>query len=43
MRLPGDGNDIEKRIQQGFSVFIISWGEAGFRAVDIGKKAAGRN
>jgi 4-hydroxy-2-oxoheptanedioate aldolase len=39
---PATANDIEKRIQQGFSVFIISWGEAGFRAVDIGKKAAGR-
>jgi 4-hydroxy-2-oxoheptanedioate aldolase len=39
---PATANDIEKRIQQGFSVFIISWGEAGFRAVDIGRKAAGR-
>ena len=39
---PATANDIEKRIQQGFSVFIISWGEAGFKAVDIGKKAAGR-
>ena len=39
---PATANDIEKRIQQGFSVFIISWGEAGFRAVDIGKKATGR-
>jgi 4-hydroxy-2-oxoheptanedioate aldolase len=39
---PASASDIEKRIQQGFSVFIISWGEAGFRAVDIGKKATGR-
>lgn len=39
---PATANDIEKRIQQGFSVFIISWGEAGFRAVEIGKKATGR-
>lgn len=39
---PATATDIEKRIQQGFSVFIISWGEAGFRAVDIGRKAAGR-
>ena len=39
---PASATDIEKRIQQGFSVFIIGWGEAGFRAVDIGKKAAGR-
>ncbi len=40
---PATATDIEKRIQQGFSVFIISWGEAGFKAVDIGKKATGRN
>lgn len=39
---PATANDIEKRIQQGFSVFIINWGEAGFRAVDIGRKATGR-
>ena len=30
------------RMQQGFSVFIINWGEQGFKAVDIGRKAAGR-
>jgi 4-hydroxy-2-oxoheptanedioate aldolase len=39
---PATANDIEKRIQQGFSVFIIGWGEPGFRAVEIGKKATGR-
>ena len=39
---PANENDIEKRIQQGFSVFIIGWGESGFRAVDIGRKASGR-
>jgi 4-hydroxy-2-oxoheptanedioate aldolase len=39
---PATATDIEKRIQQGFSVFIIGWGEAGFRAVDIGRKATGR-
>jgi 4-hydroxy-2-oxoheptanedioate aldolase len=39
---PANATDIEKRIQQGFSVFIIGWGEAGFRAVEIGKKATGR-
>jgi hypothetical protein len=27
---------------QGFSVFIMGWGEAGFKAVDIGRKRAGR-
>jgi hypothetical protein len=29
-------------MQQGFSVFVINWGEQGFKAVDIGRKAAGR-
>ncbi len=39
---PATENDIEMRMKQGFSVFIMNWGDAGFRAVDIGRKAAGR-
>ena len=39
---PASATDIEKRIQQGFSVFVIGWGEQGFKAVDIGRKAVGR-
>ncbi len=39
---PANANDIELRMKQGFSVFIIGWGEQGFRAVDIGRKVAGR-
>ncbi len=39
---PATENDIEMRMKQGFSVFIINWGEAGFRAVDKGRKAANR-
>jgi 2-keto-3-deoxy-L-rhamnonate aldolase RhmA len=39
---PANANDIEERMRQGFSVFVISWGEQGFKAVDVGKKAAGR-
>lgn len=39
---PATANDIEQRMRQGFSVFVISWGEQGFRAVDLGRKAAGR-
>ena len=39
---PATEADIETRIQQGFSVFIMNWGDAGFRAIDIGRKAAGR-
>jgi 4-hydroxy-2-oxoheptanedioate aldolase len=39
---PANANDIEMRMKQGFSVFVINWGEQGFRAVDIGRQAAGR-
>jgi 2-keto-3-deoxy-L-rhamnonate aldolase RhmA len=39
---PATEADIEMRMKQGFSVFIINWGDAGFRAVDIGRKASGR-
>ncbi|MGQ0646873.1 MAG: aldolase/citrate lyase family protein [Gemmatimonadaceae bacterium] len=39
---PANANDIELRMQQGFSVFVIGWGEQGFKAVDLGRKAAGR-
>jgi 4-hydroxy-2-oxoheptanedioate aldolase len=39
---PATEKDIELRMKQGFSVFIINWGEAGFRTVDIGRKAGGR-
>ena len=39
---PATENDIELRMKQGFSVFIMGWGEAGFRAIDLGRKAAGR-
>ncbi len=39
---PATATDIEMRMKQGFSVFVINWGDAGFKAVDIGRKAAGR-
>ncbi len=39
---PANANDIEMRMKQGFSVFVMGWGEPGFKAVEIGKKAAGR-
>ena len=39
---PATEKDIEMRMKQGFSVFIINWGDAGFRAVDLGRKASGR-
>ncbi len=39
---PANPSDIETRMKQGFSVFVMGWGEAGFSAVDIGRKAGGR-
>ena len=40
---PAREDDIVMRMKQGFSVFIINWGDAGFRAVDLGRKTAGRS
>jgi 4-hydroxy-2-oxoheptanedioate aldolase len=39
---PANASDIEMRMKQGFSVFVINWGDAGFQAVEIGRKVAGR-
>jgi 2-keto-3-deoxy-L-rhamnonate aldolase RhmA len=39
---PANANDIESRMKQGFSVFVINWGDAGFKTVEIGRKLAGR-
>ena len=39
---PAGPNDIEMRKKQGFSVFVMNWGDAGFKAIEIGKKASGR-
>jgi len=39
---PASANDIEMRMKQGFSVFVMNWGDPGFKAIEIGKKAAGR-
>ena len=39
---PANENDIEMRIEQGFSVFVMGWGEAGFRTIDVGRRASGR-
>ncbi|MGH7637037.1 MAG: aldolase/citrate lyase family protein [Gemmatimonadaceae bacterium] len=40
---PANERDIELRMRQGFSVFIIGWGESGFRAVDVGRRVARRD
>ena len=39
---PANANDIELRMKQGFSVFVMNWGDAGFKTVETGRKAAGR-
>jgi 4-hydroxy-2-oxoheptanedioate aldolase len=40
---PANASDIEMRMKQGFSVFVMGWGEQGFKAVETGRKAARRN
>lgn len=41
---PANQNDIESRMKEGFSAFIIqSFSEAGFKAVEIGRAAGGRD
>ncbi len=40
---PANANDIEMRMKQGFSVFVINWGEQGFKAIELGRKASGRS
>ncbi|MFT4887366.1 MAG: 2-keto-3-deoxy-L-rhamnonate aldolase RhmA [Candidatus Azotimanducaceae bacterium] len=37
---PATTNDIEMRMAQGFSVFVMAWGENGFTTIDIGKSAS---
>jgi 2-keto-3-deoxy-L-rhamnonate aldolase RhmA len=39
---PANASDIEMRMKQGFSVFVMNWGEPGFQAVQIGRKAGNR-
>lgn len=39
---PASPDNIEMRMKQGFSVFVMNWGDTGFKAVDIGRKAANR-
>jgi len=39
---PATPDDIERRMKQGFSVFVMNWGDAGFKAVEIGRNASGR-
>ena len=40
---PATPNDIELRMKQGFSVFVMNWGDAGFKAIELGRAASGRS
>lgn len=39
---PANDKDIEMRMKQGFKVFVMGWGDAGFKTVEAGRKIAGR-
>lgn len=39
---PANADDIEMRMEQGFSVFVMGWGESGFETVEKGRELAGR-
>jgi 2-keto-3-deoxy-L-rhamnonate aldolase RhmA len=39
---PANENDIQMRMEQGFSVFVMAWGDGGFRTIDVGRAASGR-
>ena len=39
---PANADDIEMRMEQGFSVFVMNWGERGFETIDVGRRAAGQ-
>ena len=39
---PAGPDDIEMRMEQGFSVFVMSWGDAGFRTIEIGRRLGNR-
>jgi 2-keto-3-deoxy-L-rhamnonate aldolase RhmA len=40
---PATASDIELRMKQGFNVFVMGWSDAGFKAVEVGRAAAGRS
>jgi 4-hydroxy-2-oxoheptanedioate aldolase len=39
---PANASDIETRMDQGFSVFVMGWGDSGFETVGVGRARAGR-
>ena len=39
---PAGPNDIEMRMEQGFDVFVMGWGDAGFDTIEIGRRLSNR-
>ncbi len=39
---PANATDIETRMSQGFNVFVMNWGDAGFKTIETGRALAGR-
>ena len=39
---PATAADIERRMSQGFSVFLMRWSDLGLQAIDLGRRAGGR-
>ena len=39
---PSNASDIEMRMSQGFSVFVMGWGDSGFETVEMGRTLANR-
>lgn len=39
---PASPDNIEMRMKQGFSTFVVPWSDAGFKALKVGRKAANR-
>jgi len=39
---PSNASDIEMRMEQGFTVFVMGWGDRGFETVEMGRSLAGR-
>jgi 4-hydroxy-2-oxoheptanedioate aldolase len=37
-----DSTMMQRRLKEGFTVFITAWGQNGFNAVEVGKRAGGR-
>jgi 4-hydroxy-2-oxoheptanedioate aldolase len=39
---PANEKDVEMRMKQGFSVFVMNWGDGGFRTIEAGRRLGNR-